>query len=115
MFNCSSPKISDKLFKSYDLFDFYRDVKEAIPPNMPEPRGLSMSTSAFVDADLAGNKVTRRSQTGVLIFLNKAPIHWYSKRQATVEVSTFGAEFIGMRIAVEMVEAMRYKLRGWGE
>ena len=31
-----------------------------------------------------------------------------------MEVSTFGAEFIGMRIAVEMVEAMRYKLRMFG-
>eukprot|EP00957_Ditylum_brightwellii_P166923 12705652-Ditylum_brightwellii.AAC.1 len=81
---------------------------------MPEPRGLSVSTSAFVYADLSGNNVTRWSQTGVLIFLNKAPIHWYSKQQATVEVSTFGAEFIGMQISIEMVEAMRYKLRMFG-
>ena len=111
MFNCSSPKISDKLFKSYDLLDFYRDVKEAIPPNMPEPRGPSLSTSAFVDSNLAGNKVTRQSQIGVLILLNKGPIHWCSKQQATAEVNTFGAEFVGIWITVEMVKAMMYKLR----
>eukprot|EP00957_Ditylum_brightwellii_P173469 13207108-Ditylum_brightwellii.AAC.1 len=67
-----------------------------------------------VDADLAGNDVTRQIQTGVLIFLNKAPIHWHSRQQATVEVSTFGAEFIGMQIVVEMAEAMGYKLRMFG-
>ena len=36
IFNCSYPIISSKLFKEYDWFDFYRDAKEAIPPEMPE-------------------------------------------------------------------------------
>ena len=49
-----------------------------------------------------------------MIFVNKSPIHWYSKRQATVEASTFGAEFCAMRTAVEMIEALRYKLRMFG-
>jgi len=31
-----------------------------------------------------------------------------------VETSTFGAEFIAMRICVEMVEALRYQLRMFG-
>ena len=81
---------------------------------MPEARGLSVSTSCFVDGDLAGDKSTRCSQTGILIFVNKAPIHWYSKRQPTVETSTFGAEFCAMKNAVEMIEALRYKLRMFG-
>ena len=81
---------------------------------MPEPRGNYVTTSCFVDADLAGNKVTRRSQTGVLIFVNQAPIHYYSKKQPTVEISTFGAEFCAMKVAVEMIEALRYKLRMFG-
>ena len=75
MFDSDHPQISLTRFKSYDWFDFYRDAKEKIPGNMPEPRGVPMSTSAFVDADLAGDKSNRRSQTGVLIFCNKAPIH----------------------------------------
>ena len=114
MFDSDHPQISLTRFKSYDWFDFYRDAKEAIPGNMPEPRGLPMSTSAFVDADLAGDKSNRRSQTGVLIFCNKAPIHWYSKRQPSVESSTFGAEFRAMKTAVELTEALRYKLRMFG-
>ena len=76
--------------------------------------GKSVNISTFVDADHAGEKLTRRSQTGVLIFVNKAPIHWYSKRQPSVEASTFGAEFYAMKIAVEMNEALRYKLRMFG-
>jgi len=39
---------------------------------------------------------------------------WYSKAQTTVEVSTFGAEFVAMRIMAEILDALRYKLRMWG-
>ncbi len=70
--------------------------------------------SCFVDADHAGNKVTRRSHTGIIIFCNRAPILWYSKRQNTVETSTFGSEFIATRIAVELIEGLHYKLRMFG-
>jgi hypothetical protein len=70
--------------------------------------------TCFVDSDHAGNRVTRRSHTGILIFLNRAPIIWFSKAQNTVETSTFGSEFVAMRIAVELIEALRYKLRMFG-
>ena len=36
------------------------------------------------------------------------------KRQNTVESSTFGSEFIAMKIAVELIEGLRYKLRMMG-
>jgi hypothetical protein len=81
---------------------------------MPEPRGLEVDISVFVDADHAGNRVTRRSHTGIIIYCNLAPVIWYSKRQNTVETSTFGSEFIALKIAVELVEALRYKLRMFG-
>jgi len=101
-------------FKKYDWREFYSDAKEAIPPNAPSPRGHPVEINAFVDANHAGNKVTRQSHTGILIYLNCAPIVWYSKAQTTVETSTFGSEFIAMRILVEILEAMRYKLRMLG-
>ena len=68
----------------------------------------------FVDASHASDVKHRKSQTGILIFINKAPIHFYSKRQPNIEVSTFGAEFCALRIGVEMVKALRYKLRMFG-
>ena len=67
-----------------------------------------------MDADLAGELTTRRSQTGILVFGNMAPLIWYSKRQNTVESSTFGSEFVAMRILIEILEGLRYKLRMFG-
>ena len=81
---------------------------------MPEARGIEITITAFVDANHAGDKTDRKSQTGILIFVNKAPIHWYSKKQNTMESSTFGAEFCEMCIALDMIEGLRYKLRMLG-
>ena len=81
---------------------------------MPKPLGRSVNINSFVDADHAGNLATRRSHTGILIFVNMAPITWYSKRQNTVETSTFSSEMVALRIATEMIEGLRYKLRMLG-
>ena len=69
-------RISSKIFKEYGWFDFYMDAKEAIPPNIPDLSGHKVSISMFVEADLAGENFNRRSQTVVLVFMNKYPIHW---------------------------------------
>ena len=106
--------IDECAFSSYEWYDFYRDTKEQVPNDIPPPCGHAVSSHCFVDADQASNTVTWRSQTGILIFLNRAPIVWYSKRQNTVETSTFGSEFIAMRTAVEHIEALCYKLRMFG-
>jgi len=39
---------------------------------------------------------------------------WYSKRQNTVESSTFGSEFIALKTGVDLIEGLRYKLRMFG-
>lgn len=70
--------------------------------------------TCFVDADHAGDLQTRRSRTGVLLYLNKAPIVWHSKKQNSVETSTFGSEFIALKTGIEIVKGMRYKLRMLG-
>jgi hypothetical protein len=54
------------------------------------------------------------THNGVILYINRAPIIWYCKRQNTVESSTFGSEFIAMEIAVELIEGLRYKLRMMG-
>ena len=113
-FDAMHPLISEKMFKKHDWHDFYRGVSESIPGDMPYPRGNAMSTHCFVDASHGSDRVTRRSQTGTLLFCNNAPITWFSKRQNTVEASTFGSEFQAMKNAVEMIEVMRYKLRMFG-
>ena len=46
---------------------------------MPELRGLGFIMRAKVDADHASDTMTRRSRTGFLVYLNCAPIYWWSK------------------------------------
>lgn len=101
-------------FKRADWTEYYPDAQEAIPPNAPEARGAPVQMHCYVDADHAGCHATRRSYTGVLIYVNSAPILWYSKKQNTVETSSFGSEFIAARIAIELIEGLRYKLRMMG-
>lgn len=92
----------------------YPDAKEDLPPNAPEPRGHPIQVNCFVDSDHAGDRMTRRSQTGIILYCNSAPIIWYSKRQNTVEASTFGSEFVALRVATELIISLRYKLRMLG-
>ena len=88
--------------------------KEVLPPNMPQPRGLGFAMRAKVDADHAGDTVTRRSRTGFLVYLNSALIFWFSKKQTSCESSTFGSEFTAMKQCCEYLRGLRYKLRMMG-
>ena len=97
-----------------DWVNFYGEVEEAIPHNAPKPRGKGVDLRMFVDSDHAGNKATRRSRTGFMIFMNMALIGWVSKKQATIEGAVFGAEFVAMKHGVEELRGIRYKLRMMG-
>src|SRR5687768_905390 len=55
-----------------------------------------------------------RFVTGVLHMLNATPIDWYSKKQATVEMTTYGSEFVAVRICVDQIIDLRSTLRYLG-
>jgi hypothetical protein len=93
---------------------YYPGAAEVIPDNMPCPLGETVKITVFYDALFAANMVRRKSVTGILIFINGLPILWLSERQATLKTSTFGSEFVALRVAVEMVEVLHYKLRMFG-
>ncbi len=57
--NHTMPEIDKSVFRHSDWSDFYGDVVKEDPPNMPVPLGNAVQMSCFVDADHAGNKVTR--------------------------------------------------------
>ena len=84
LFDSGYPTTNKKLFKNYDWFDFYRDAEKSIPANIFESRGFGVVVTFFVDANHRGNLKDWKSHTGVIIFINKAPIHWYSKSQTRV-------------------------------
>ena len=46
--------------------------------------------------------------------VNKALIGWCSKKQGSVEISTFGSEMVAMKTAVELSIGPRYKLKMMG-
>ena len=81
---------------------------------MADPRRNVVRISAFVNANHAGNVVTHRSHSGIIIFVQNAPIIWLSKRQKTVESETFRIEFVALRICKELIAVLRYKLRMFG-
>ena len=100
--------------EDHDWSEFYSFAKDELPPDMPEARGNPVDIVMFVDASHASNVVTRQSRTGVLIYVNRSPIMWYSKKQNSIETSSFGSEFTALKTGIEMLEGLRYKLRMMG-
>ena len=114
VFDPTYPEINESDFKEQDWSTFYGNIKEVRPENAPVPRGKGFIMTGYVDADHAGEKLTRRSRTGYIIFLNMAPIYWFTKRQTGIETSSFGSEFIAMKQCTEYIRGLRYKLRMMG-
>ena len=92
----------------------YGDDPDPVPSNTPIPLGSEFMMMAYVNASSSGCKVTRRSSTGFIVFLNSAPIFWFSKNQRSCETSTFGSECVAMKQYCEYIRGLRYKLRMMG-
>ena len=92
----------------------YGNVKEVIPEDCPKPLGKYVTLSHYVDANLYHHMLSGRSVTGILHFVNKCPIDWYSKKQGTVETATFGSEANAARTAMEQIIDLRGTLRYMG-
>jgi hypothetical protein len=114
VFDDTEPVYDQSRFVKADWSDYYPGAEEEIPANAPQVQGQPVTMSCFEDADHAGCRDTRRSHTGIIIFINRAPVLWFSKRQSTVESSTFGSELVAARIATEMIKGLRIKLRMMG-
>jgi hypothetical protein len=98
----------------YNWIEFYPDACEEVPHDMLEPHGEEAKITCYVDADHARDKLTRRSVTGIVLLLNNTPLAWISRKQKTVETSTYGSELVAARVAIELIIEMRYKLRMLG-
>ena len=86
-------------------------LKEEVPTSLQTPFVKGFVMRVFVDSDHAGDQVTRRSRTGFIVYLNNALIYWTSKKQTTVETSSFGSGLMAIKYATECVQGLRYKLR----
>ena len=90
------------------------NLKELKPSDAPPPLGNPVITTSYKDANLMHDVMTGKSLTGILHFVNKTPIDWYSKKQATVETATYGSEFVSARTCVEQIIDLRNTLRYLG-
>ena len=117
-FDLTLPQIDESMFAgatTQEQFkEQYREAEEELLDHMPVPRGRQVEIFTFVDASHASNRVTRRSHTGFIIFINRAPILWHSKHQNAIESSTFSSEFIAMKNCMEHIIGLRFKLRMFG-
>jgi hypothetical protein len=105
-----------EVYTEYDGWrEFYPEAQEAIPDGLPEiTHEKKAQITIMVDANHAHCQVTRRSVTGILVFINSTPVRWYSKMQKTVETSTYGSELVAARIATDIAMEFRYNIRMMG-
>lgn len=71
-----------------DFLEDYPDAKEDISDRLPQPFGSELTTSIFFDADHAHDQRTRRSISGIFVFVGSTPVIWSSKRQGCVATSS---------------------------
>jgi len=111
----SYPPVPDEATASTEYWKkLYPEAAEKIPDVYPEALGKPVQLWLEFDSDHANDLETRRSVTGVLLFINNTLIKWHCRRQSTVETSTYGAEISACKTAGELVIEYRYKLRVLG-
>ena len=116
IFDPSDTVIDESLFdrKDWTASEFGLSLEEVLLKNMPQPRGMGFVTQSYVDADHASDLITRRYRTGFLVYLNCAPVYWMSKKQTSVDTSSFRSEFIAMKQCTIYIRGLQYKLRTGG-
>ena len=115
VFDLSVPDFDAEKFQhKYWSQNVYSDAPLDQPPNMPDPRGQGLIISEHVNIDHAGETVTRRSINGFFIYCNNALVYWMSKKQGSIETSSFGSEFLAMKYCMEYIQGIKFKLHIMG-
>ena len=114
IFNPENPNYDGLEVADYDWSYLYQDAKEDIPEDAPDPATPNIGMTVYADSNHGNCLVTRRSTTGIIVVIGKTIIYTYSKRQNTIETSTYGAEFVAARIAIEKILEYRCKARMMG-
>ena len=99
-----------EIYRLKFMNELYLDTVE----DLLNPKGHDVQISRFVNADHGGYQITQKSRTGILIFLNKAPIMCYWKHHNTVETYTFSSEFLAMNQDMIILKALKCKLWMFG-
>jgi hypothetical protein len=73
-------------FPQFNQTKFYGNIEEAIPVDMPEPLDKDVDVRMMCYSDHAGDKRTRHSCTGFLIFCNMVLIDWVFMKQRPLKL-----------------------------
>jgi len=92
----------------------YPDAFEELDERFPIPFGPPIQSSIFFDSDHAHDLKTKRSCTGIIVYVGSTPVTWSSKRQTSIQTSSYGAECMAGKTACEEAISIRYMLRCHG-
>ena len=90
----------------------YSDVNYKGPSRRQQQSQLKLD--AYSDADWGGDRDTRRSHTGGVLFLAGGAIAWISKKQSSVAMSSAEAEYMAASLVCREVIWIRSILDGFG-
>ena len=101
-------------FQAVDWKDFYPEASEPIPPNVPEPRGKCVLFSYIkIVLWMLTMQEIRLHNNHIQVYCYSYVVHQLyniQRKQNTVKMCTFGSEFIAAMTAIEMIQAVQYKL-----
>ena len=80
-----------------------RDYGIKIEPKMPQQDGL-WTMVMYTDSDYAGDKDSRKSVSGFILFLMNVPVLWRSKAQKSVTLSSAEAEYVSLSEAAKEIK-----------
>jgi hypothetical protein len=97
------------LRKTYNLGLYYqkKDIKLTVFESVTIPSDLT--PEGYADASY-GTEKDRKSRSGYVFFLFGCAVHWMSKRQSTVTLSSTEAEFLALTEAIKEAVWMRQLL-----
>ena len=114
-FNVNEPDYSTVLVDKFDWSNTpYSNGEEDLPEDAPEPKGKRVVLSHWYNANLMHDVLSGKSVTGVFHMANLTPMMWYSKKQATAETATYGAECLAARTCIEQIVDLRNAFRYLG-
>ena len=106
-----------KDYTNYIPGDMKENYKESFLedlPNKPEEIQTEIEANIFIDSSLVSLLHNYKSVTGCVIMIGGMLYKFASKRQKAVATSTFSAEFIALRYAIEEAHALRLLLKSLG-
>jgi hypothetical protein len=78
------------------------------------PKGSTFDLVAYLDSDLAGDKVDWKSTSGACQFIGRSLVSWSSKKQNSISLSTTEAEYIFAASCCTQLLWMKQSLKDYG-